>query len=465
MKKCFTLIFLAFGAALLSAQAPGGDIQEFSLQQALDYAVANHNSIKSANMDVAAAEAQAREFTAIGIPKLEANLGYTYYPNIPVSILPDFVGPVVDGRLVNFGLIDPSQANFETNFFAAKFGTNNRLSGSLDFSALVFDGSFFVGLKAIKSLKDLNLSRIGMAKQDIRLNVTKAYYTVLATNIGLETLDKNLTNLDKLLGETRAFLKAGFVEQLDVDRLELSLRNLRSERDILARQQEITLNVLKFQMGYPMDQRIRISGTVNELLNEPTQEDLSGGILVGNRIEYELLTKQLKLNDLNIDRYKASALPSVFAFASYSQALLRNNLFDNNEVGFNPTSLIGISAKVPIFDGFDRRSKIERASIDRDRVTLQMADFERAMQLQVMNARATYANARARLDDRQATVDLAQRIYATTQIKVREGVGSSVELNAAERELYSAQSNFLNAVYDCLVAKADLEYALGKLDN
>jgi outer membrane protein TolC len=465
MKKTLHLLIALLGAAALTAQSPGGETQTFDLSQAIEYALANHNNMKYAAMDVAAAEAQSREYTAIGIPKLEANLDYQYYPNIPVSVLPDFISPVVDGRLLQLGIIDPSQVNSEVNFFPAKFGTNNRLSGSLDFSALVFDGSYFVGLRAIKGLKDLNKSRVGAARQDIRLNVTKAYYTVLATRIGLETLDKNIANLDKLLGETKAFQKAGFVEQLDVDRLDLSLRNLRSERDIVARQQETALNLLKFQMGYPMDQGIQIAGSVNEYLGEPSQEDLSGGIVYSNRIEYELLNKQLKLNDLNIERYQVSYYPSVFAFASYSQVLLRNNLFNNSEVGFNPTSVIGLSVKAPIFDGFDRKAKIDRAKIDRDRVGLQIGDFERAMMLQVMNARTTYVNARARLDDRRATVELAQRIYGTTQIKVREGVGSSLELNAAERELYAAQANFLNAVYDCLVAKADLEYALGNLDN
>jgi outer membrane protein len=465
MKKHLHLLLALLASAALTAQAPDGQAQTYDLPSAIEYALANHNSMKYAAMDVAAAEAQSREYTAIGIPKLEANIDYQYYPNIPVSVLPDFIGPVVDGRLLQLGLIDPSQVNTDVRFFPAKFGTNNRLSGSLDFSALVFDGSYFVGLRAIKSLKDLNVSKVGAARQDIRLNVTKAFYTVLATNIGLETLDKNIGNLDKLLGETKAFQKAGFVEQLDVDRLELSLRNLRSERDILARQQATALNLLKFQMGYPMDQPIRIGGAVNDYLGEPTEEDLTGTVAYSNRIEYELLNKQLKLNELNIERYQVSYYPSVFAFASYSQVLLRNNLFNSNEVGFNPSSVIGLSLKAPIFDGFDRKAKIDRAKIDRDRVGLQIGDFERAMMLQVMNARTTYVNARARLDDRRATVELAQRIYGTTQIKVREGVGSSLELNAAERELYTAQANFLNAVYDCLVAKADLEYALGNMDN
>ncbi|MCB0637889.1 MAG: TolC family protein, partial [Lewinella sp.] len=83
------------------------------------------------------------------------------------------------------------------------------------------------------------------------------------------------------------------------------------------------------------------------------------------------------------------------------------------------------------------------------------------IRLEVGNARLAYENARQRLADRDDNLALAQRIYDTTQTKYREGVGSSLEVSQAEQSLYTAQSNRLQALYDLLTAKIDLEAALG----
>jgi outer membrane protein TolC len=147
--------------------------------------------------------------------------------------------------------------------------------------------------------------------------------------------------------------------------------------------------------------------------------------------------------------------------ASYSQSLQRNKLFDGDEAGFFATSLVGVHINVPIFDGFDRRSKIQKASIDRDKIGLQIRDFEQVMAFQIESSRIAYLNAGDRLKARQKTLAQAERIFSTTQIKWREGVGSSFEVTNAEREVYTAQANLLNAWYDLANAKVDLEKAMG----
>ena len=59
-------------------------------------------------------------------------------------------------------------------------------------------------------------------------------------------------------------------------------------------------------------------------------------------------------------------------------------------------------------------------------------------------------------------MELAEKIYETTQLKYREGVGSSVEINQAEQSLFDSQSNYIRSRYDLLVSKMDLDRALGK---
>ena len=108
-----------------------------------------------------------------------------------------------------------------------------------------------------------------------------------------------------------------------------------------------------------------------------------------------------------------------------------------------------------------KSAKLERSRLDLERVQNQKKDLLQAISLEVSNARNTYLQARRSLDNQQANLELAERIFEMTQIKYREGVGSSVELTQAEQGLYQAQSNYITALYDLLVAKVDLETALG----
>ena len=118
---------------------------------------------------------------------------------------------------------------------------------------------------------------------------------------------------------------------------------------------------------------------------------------------------------------------------------------------------------LPIFDGLERRAKIQRAEINSEKASIRRMDFENGMEMEVRNARIAYINARDASISRSDAMDLAQSIYDVTQIKYREGVGSSVELTQAESELYTAQTNYINALYELIVAKTDLDIALGKM--
>jgi outer membrane protein len=249
---------------------------------------------------------------------------------------------------------------------------------------------------------------------------------------------------------------------LDVDRLDLSLSNLKSEYEMVGRQVELAYNVLKFQMNYPLYEAIGLSDSLNSMMEEPSEADLNAKPNFDNRFEAQILKQSEYLNELNVKRYKMGYAPSVSAFFTNQYQIQRNNLFDKDEAGFFPITIVGASVNVPIFDGFNKDSKIKMAEIDRKKINLQLKQFELASTLELENARVAYKNAKERLTNQQKNLGLAERILNTTKIKYKEGIGSSMEITTAEQELYRTQANYMNAVYDVAVAIADLERILGK---
>ncbi|MBT8188989.1 MAG: TolC family protein [Bacteroidia bacterium] len=181
------------------------------------------------------------------------------------------------------------------------------------------------------------------------------------------------------------------------------------------------------------------------------------------KARYEEIILGKEINQLNLERLKRGYYPSLSAKASFSESLQREKLTDENEIGWIPTGSVSLGINVPIFDGLMKKGQIQQAKIVIDQIEIQKSEFERAVNLQVSNSRLQYINARKTLQSRKRSLDIVQRIYEKTMIKFNEGVGSSVEVTQAENQLYDAQGNYIVALYDLLIAKTDLDIALGNI--
>ncbi len=435
------LLFLWGGA---HAQGPAA----LTLQEAIDYAWANSTAIKNAGINISDADQQIYERRATGLPQLTGNLNYQRYLKVPVQVLPDAFVDLIS--LLNPG----AEVNREASFFL-----NNNFSASVNLDAMLFDGSYFTALKAARAYRAYVQRELEVQRREVKTRVFDAYLPVLLLDKNLEILDRNIGNLEQLFFETSELYKAGFAEQLDVDRQELSLANLRVEREKLEGQRTIALNALKLTLNFPMDRELTLESELDDLEVALENEALTGTVNYQARPEVSLIEQGLQLNDLNIQVNKAAYYPTARVFGTYQQNWQGNNAED----GFwAPTTFVGLTVNVPIFDGFDKRSKIERARLQKELTLNQKQDLEKAIWTEVHNARLAYLNARKSLDAQKKNLELAERIYATTQIKYREGVGSSLEMTQAEQSLYTSQSNYLQALYEAIVAKVAVEIALGK---
>ncbi len=445
-------LLIGIVALLFSSVIKAQDARSFTLEEAMEYAVQNHANIKAAQLDIADAEYQIKETTSVGIPQINGELGLSRYLQLPRSVL-------------DASFFEPSipEGTIYTEF---PQGVKNSLYGKLDLSQLLFDYSYLVGLEAAKKLKSLTRKQIALTEQQIRLNVREAYLPNLILVINEETLEKNLTNLDKMRFETQAMYDNGFVEQLDIDRLDLSISNLKIQLKTLRDQKAVLENVLKFQMDFPLEEEIIIADDIDKLLESVDDVDLDNEDIFANRAEFALFKERVEINEISQRRIKAGYFPSAFGFASYQQTMNRDQLFkaprrvDNSKIGFVPAFLIGIQLNVPIFDGFQKKNAYQRGIIAIEKIKFEEDQLKKALTLQVKNAKVNYVVAKENLVITQENLDLAQKIYNTAKIKYKEGVGSSLEINQAEQALYSAQSNHFRSLYDLLVAKANLDNAL-----
>ena len=468
---------LTLAVSLLAFLLPAAAQQQapqMTMDEAVQYALENSISMKNAQIAIADAEQQIVERRSAGLPQLNGGLNFQHYLAVPQQPLPegfDIFG--LFGQVLAVDLYDQlspmTQAAVDESFSGqpnggdsgeqgVAFFLRNNFTASVSLDAMIFDGSYFVALEAAREYRKYTKREFATKARDVENATIEAYLPVLLLQENVELLDKNIRNLNQVLFETKALYKEGFAEQLDIDRQELSLSNLKIERQNLLRQKEVALSNLKNTIGYPLDQPLVVADDLDEMTLE-AQRLMAMEAKPEQRAEVALLDQAIQMNELNIKLNKAGYLPSLRAFGTAQQQYQGNDF----ETGFwAPAAFVGLNLNVPIFDGFNKKAKIERARLDLEKVRNQREDLLRGLKLEVSNARTNYENAEQRMRSQEKNLDLAERIYETAQIKYREGVGSSLEVTQAEQSLYTTQSNYMQAMYDLLLAKERLEMALGQ---
>lgn len=437
----------------------------FTLPLAIDYAVENSNAMRKERLNVLDAEERVKEFKSFGMPQLDAGINYSHYFLRPSQPTEDFLTPAVFGILNQFVFDEPIDPG-EPETFNFSFVRKNNLTGFLDFRALLFDGVFFEGLKAAKVSVDLERERSKLTKRDIAIQVTQSYLGVLIAVENQSIIEKNKVTIENLLFETTETYKAGFAESLDVARLKLTLENLRAEEETLSQLIALSKDVLKFQMNYPLEEDIILLDNLDVMLDAIqlssnlylTEETLE----YDNRPEIQVLEKSIELDGYDIKRL-GLRWPVLKGNINLQESLQRDKIFNANEAGFIAGGYVGLSLNYSILDGKERSSMQQRSKIRKEKKFFDLQDFKRAMFLQANNAQNSLISKKKALENRKNILELTEQIYEKTNIKFKEGVGSSVEVSQAESVLYDAQSNYIRAMYDVILAKTDLDIALGNI--
>jgi outer membrane protein TolC len=434
--------------SLLLASNLGFSQQNYSLREAVDYTIKNHISIKNAQLDILNAEARVNEIKGIGLPQVNANIAYTNNLLIQKVFLP--------AKTFN-----PNAA--EGDITTAEFGVSNNAQAGIGLSQLLFDGSYLLGLKAADVYKELSKKALIQTKQQSAENVTKAYYGILVNEERLKLLMLNIGRLDSVIRDTKALNVQGFVEKIDVQRLEVQRNNLKVETKNVERLQELSYHLLKFQMGKKISETITLTDKLADInVSEFTPEnDLD--LKYGNRIEYSILQTQNRLAELDLKNQKVAVLPRVILTGNYNYSTGRPQFFDLFSKAWVNAASIGFAIQVPIFDGFQRKYKIEQSRNNLQKVKQSFDLLENSIDLQVKQGQITLKNAYETLQEQKANMELAKEIVRVTKIKYKQGVGSNLEVINAEISYKEAQTNYFTTFYNALIAKVDLDKALGKL--
>jgi outer membrane protein len=434
------LVIILTGMGSAMAQ----DTYSFSAKQAVDYAMKNSTQVKNGLKDVEIQLQTNREITAAAYPQVSGTINVNDYLKLPTQLLPgEFFG--APGTKI-----------------PVTFGTKWNGSYGASVQQLLFDGQVFVGLQARAASIEYAEKNVAVTQEAIKANIYKIYYQLVVGKKQVDLLDANIARSEKLLHDTKALYENGFQEKLDVDKVNVTLSNLRTQKARVANQLQTGYLGLKYLMGMPVRSNLVLTDTLT--LTALRADLLNDSVRVEDRQEFQLLKSVEKLNTYNIKRYKYTYIPTVSLTGSYSRQAQRDkfNFFKGNEDWFT-TSYIGLSINVPIFDGFAKDARIRSAKLTLAKTQNSIEDLKNQINMEVDSSRISIKNALITLDEQKNNMELAEQVYNQTKLKYDQGLGSNLEVKNAETDLLTAQNNYFSALYDVIVARVNYLKALGKL--
>lgn len=437
------LLFVS-GFVTLKAQQIDTASYSFSLQQSVDFALQHNTSVQNVLLDQVSADSKVKEVIGAGLPQINGSVEVQDFLKIPTSLIP---GEFFGGQ--------------PGTYIPVQFGTKYNATVGVSATQLLFNGSYFIGVKAAKLYQELAQKNVDRTKIEAAADVTKAYYTVLINNERKKLLDANLDRVKKLMDDTKALHTNGFVEQLDVDRVTVTYNNLTTEASNINRLLDLSLVLLKYQMGMDQSANLVLTDKIENVAFSPVTADNSK-FDYRNRVEFQLYETQLRGQQLYLRSERFGYLPTLVLFGSASTQAQRTkfDFFDTDQKWF-PVVVIGLRLNVPIFDGLQRHYRVEQYKVGIMQAENNLIWMQRTIDMQRAMAKVALQNSSASLEAQKENMVLAESVFNSAKKKYDAGVGSNFEVISAQTELKAAQTNYFDALYTAVIAKIDYDKATG----
>jgi outer membrane protein len=431
----------------LSAQQVDTGTYTFSLKQSVDYALQNSTAVKNSQYEQVQASEKTKEVMGIALPQINATAQIQDFVEIPTSLIPAevFGGP-------------PGQ------YIPVQFGTQYNTSVTFSATQLLFSGSWLYGLKGAKVYQQLAQKNVARTQIETSSEVTKAYYTALVNQERKTLLTANVDRVKKLMDDTKVLYDNGFVEKIDLDRITVTYNNLVTEVNNVQRLLDLSLVLLKYQMGMDQAAKLMLTDRLADVSFKPA-DPMNGRFDYGKRVEYQLMEQNLQGRILMMKAERIGYLPTIAFFATAQAQRMSNefDIFGRNR--WYPMAIIGVQVNMPIFDGLQRHHRIQSAKVGILMAENDLVMMQRTIDMQQAIARVSLQNSAATLDAQKANMDLAQSVFDVAQKKYDQGVGSNLEVINAQTSLKEAQTNYFNALYEAVIAKVDYDKAMGAFQN
>lgn len=436
-KITIVLLFLSF---VFQAQQ-----KELTLKDALIYALENKADAKKAKWNVENSNHVIAEIRSRALPQVNVTSGVNYNPILQQSALPgEFFGQ--PGSLV-----------------LVPFGQKWNSSAVVGFSQNLFDQSVFTGLKAARTTKEFYIINQQLTEEQIIEKVSGSYYQVYVYKQKLTVAENILESTKKIKNIIQGQFENGLAKKIDLERMTVNVSNLEAARQQVQNYLQLQENTLKYFMGMPMEETIRLP----EINFELSSEVFTGTVDVTNRTEMALLKKQEQLYQFQRKSYLAEYYPTLSLTANYGYQGIGKEFpwgaKPADGVYWTDFSAIGVNLRIPLFNGFATRSRVRQAEINLKKTEEDLKETALALNYGFENAKTQLNNSFINIRTQKENKNLAQDVLNNTKNNYVNGLATLTDLLDAENALINAQNNYITAMLEYKMAEIQIIKSKGEL--
>lgn len=417
----------------------------FSLEEAVTFALDSNYTSINAQRDIAKAIKQKWETTAQGLPQIDGNISYNNNLKQPVTLLPAEITGGEPGT-----------------FVPVTFGTKQSANAVATLNQLIFDGSYLVGLKAAKAFLRYSENANEKTRLEVRKGVINAYGSVLLAQELVDIFEKNKTNLEQNLNETRKIYENGLAEEESVEQLEITLLDIETQLNNARRSQAIAKQMFNLALGIDVEAPVTLTDDLDQLANQNISLSLlDSSLKIEENVDYKIAFNLTEQRYFENRLEKSKFLPRLSAFVNYGTSANSDDFsFFNGDQVWYQSSVLGVSLNIPIFTSGMRSAASQRTKIALDQAETDLEQTKQQIKLDLTTAQSNYQFAIENYENSKKNLALAERIEGKNQVKFTEGLSTSFDLRQAQTQLYSAQQQFFQSMLTLINEKANLETVL-----
>lgn len=442
MKKYSIAISLFFIGFIAKAQEVN-----LSLSDALNYALEHKAEALKAKLDIENSNYQIQEVRAMALPQINIEGNLTNSPILQKSALPgEFFGAPGTVIMAPFGL---------------EWGSS--LTASV--SQILSNQQVFTGLKAAKTTREFYKINSNLTNEQLIEKVAQSYYKVYQSKLMLKTIENNINSTNQVKTIIESLYENGLATKIDLDRTKVNLSNLLASKQQISNAIELQENALKFMIGMELNHNIQMPQDTfdideTQIFNEGT---------VDNRTEIQLLKKQEQLYTYQKKAKQSEHYPSLALFGNFGYQGFGDNFpwfkESKDQVYWTNSAMVGLSLKIPVFQGLGTRAKVKQADIALRKLQLDIQDTQEALSLESENAQTQIQNALITIRIQEENVKLAKDVFDNIQNNYRNGIAPLTDLLTAENAYTESENNYTNALLEYKLAEIALVKAQGALNT
>lgn len=457
IRAIFAVVFLAFFSQKILAQEQhpslrvpvggfvtegvpgnGDDATALTLTECLKYALKNQPALNQSYID----EAIARTNNAIGfspwLPQVSGSANYQHYFQLPTNFI-----------RVN-GVLTPIQS-----------GVTNLSTPALAATQNLFNTDLMLAAKAARLNTEQSKQNTASKKIDLVADVSKAFYDLLLSMAQIGVYKEDTARLKKNQADAYNRYVSGVADKVDYKQASISLNNSMSRLKSATEAIASKYATLKQYMGYPSDKKFTVQYDTVKMLQELYIDTLAT-LQFDKRIEYRQLQTAKRLQHESTMYYKLGFLPSLSAFYNYNYEFKNNDFSQLYKQAF-PFSLFGVQLNMPLFTGFRRNENIHKAKLLEERTDWDEVNIRLGIYTEYRHALANYKSNLYYLHAESDNMQMAREVYNIVKLQYREGIKPYLDVIVAEADLQTSEINYLNALFQLLASKIDLEKAMGDI--